>query len=246
MHLNNINLNNWENHVNVRVLIWFLQAWHRVRQGRHGENNFQPEADRRSLKKRRKKGRIICLLLWPTVLPLPFIILRQSCRLAGLFWPRWPVVNPAVQQQVIPRFEGRTQETGTRSVTMCDVKAEQWHRDVNRAVVGERRASLQPAHCVDSKSWWFTGVIHRLLTHECKPRGNQSCLQVGASDCSVKLLECGVSFMNHPSVLRMLGCCRCSSHTAELQSRWAKWEDSEESQEKKPLIQVHTKWQRIP
>lgn len=127
----------------------------------------------------RKRRRIICVSSpGQQSLLRSFLILRQSWRAAELFCPGWPVVNPAALQQGAPwlrhtgtsKWDLKSIRTST-SCTMCNRRAEQWQTAAGDVhwVVGEGCVFLQPGHCVDSKSRWFTGVIQRLFTHKWKP-----------------------------------------------------------------------------
>lgn len=63
------------------------------------------------------------------------LILGQSCKLAGLFCPRWPVVNLAVQQQAAPwlrrtgttaRGLAQSRSGGVHAVQYVPWKIERW------------------------------------------------------------------------------------------------------------------------
>lgn len=178
------------------------------RETKQGTYSWKVEQQQENKEEEEEEEDNLHLLLRPTVFPRPSVIPAQSCRAAGLFCPRWPVLNPAAEHQGTPWIT----HTGTRKWDLLKVSQDEYtpfsmhqkepkQRHTGPRDVGEGCESVfpQPGHCTDSKPRWITGVIQRLFAHKRKPRGNQSCLQVGASDCLEQQLKCRVSFMNHLS-----------------------------------------------
>lgn len=120
------------------------------------------------------------------------LIPSESCELAGLLCPRWPVVNPGVQQQATswlrrvgtskngPHSNSASQARGVHAVRCVPLQpsADEPAPQMCAGSWAEGCVFLQPGHCVDSKSqwrwwwwWWFTGLIQRLFTHKWKPCG---------------------------------------------------------------------------
>lgn len=68
-----------------------------------------------------------------------------------------------VTQEALRALHGSSEGAGLWQTGLKDVCG----------VVGKACVFLQPGYCVDSISWWFTGVIQRLFTHKRKPWGKK-------------------------------------------------------------------------